>query len=281
MGKFDGVLLVSDFDNTIVHTSAMYQTGKLEMPPVPPSNLEALRYFMDQGGRFCIATGRSWQIMRPFIHMVPTNGACGVANGAGIIHIPTQQFLYARFLPEDVLERVAEVRRQFPELTCEFFRADHQADAIHPIAFTVEHAKASRYTYRVISSPEETALPLLKVLFEGDPALLEPISAYIRSRPWFGQYELAFSGAKLLELTVRGANKGAMAAELARMYGVDPAHVYCAGDQENDLPMLRFAREGFAPANAVPAVLSSGVTPVCHCAQGALAEIIAILDRRY
>ena len=281
MGKFSGVLLVSDFDNTIVYTSALYQSPDLALPPVPEANLERLRYFMDQGGRFCIATGRAWQIMRPFIHLVPTNGACGVANGAGIIDIPTQQFLYARFLPDDVLLRVSEVRQQFPDLSCEFFRADHQADAIHPIPFTEEHARGARYTYRVISRPEETKLPLLKVLFEGDPALLTQISSYIRVQPWFTGYDLTFSGDQLLELTVHGANKGVMAAELAKLYHIDPAHVYCAGDQENDLPMLRFAREGFAPANAIPSVLASGVTPVCHCSQGALAEVIDILDRRY
>lgn len=281
MGKFDGVLLVSDFDNTIVHTSALYRSAELRMPPVPPANLERLHYFMEQGGRFCVATGRAWQIMRPFIHLVPTNGACGVANGAGIIDIPTEQFLYARFLPEDVLLRVKEVREQFPDLTCEFFRSDHHADAINPIPFTDEHARGSHYTYQVISRPEETRLPLLKVLFEGDPSLLEQIAVYIRSQPWFAGYELMFSGDQLLELTVQGANKGVMAAELAKLYGIDPAHVYCAGDQENDLPMLRFAREGFAPANAIPAVLAAGVTPVCHCAQGALAEIIDILDQRY
>ena len=49
MGKFNGVLLASDFDDTFI-------TGDLV---VPPENLRALNYFTGEGGTFTIATGRA------------------------------------------------------------------------------------------------------------------------------------------------------------------------------------------------------------------------------
>ena len=281
MGKFDGVLLVSDFDDTMVDTSSLYRDPQHRLPPLPAYSVERLRYFMDNGGRFCVVTGRSWQIMRPFIDRVPTNGPCAVANGAGIIDIQTEEFLYRRFLPPEAIGHLEEVMARFPDLTCELFRADHKADVIHPIPFTVEHAEGAKYTYRVIENPRETEAEVIKILFEGEPEDLEAIGAYIRSRPWFVGYELAFSGRHLMEMTALGANKGEVTKKLMELLGASPEHLYCAGDQENDLPMLRIGRESFAPANAIPAVLRSGVTVVRSCGEGAIGEVVDHLDRRY
>lgn len=281
MGKFDGVLLVSDFDDTMVDTSSLYRDPLRRLPPVPAYTAERLRYFMDNGGRFCLVTGRSWQIMRPFIGGVPTNGPCGVANGAGIIDIQTEQFLYRRFLPPEAIGHLEEVIARFPTLTCELFRGDHKADVIHPIEFTVAHAEGAKYTYRVIEDPRETDAEVMKILFEGDHDFLREIEAYIRSRPWFSGYEMAFSGKHLMEMTALGANKGEVARRLMELLGASPEHLYCAGDQENDLPMLRIGKESFAPANAIPAVLQSGATVVRSCGEGAIGEVVDHLDRRY
>lgn len=51
MGKFDDVLLASDFDNTILNTERPRRTGG-PIPPVSQGNLTAIRYFMAEGGRF-------------------------------------------------------------------------------------------------------------------------------------------------------------------------------------------------------------------------------------
>ena len=64
-------------------------------------------------------------------------------------------------------------------------------------------------------------------------------------------------------------------------FAIDPANIYCVGDHDNDLSMLRLAREGFVPANAAPAVLAAGFTQVCHCEEGAVGQVIALLDQRY
>ena len=58
-------------------------------------------------------------------------------------------------------------------------------------------------------------------------------------------------------------------------------HVYCVGDEANDLPMLRLAAEGFAPANCIPAVRDSGATIVSHALDGALADVVEILEQKY
>ena len=49
MGKFDGVLLVSDYDDTLYDHNLT----------VNDRNHRAIEYFLEQGGRFTIATGRA------------------------------------------------------------------------------------------------------------------------------------------------------------------------------------------------------------------------------
>lgn len=56
MGKFTGVLLASDYDNTLLDTESARRSGG-EAPRVSERNQVALRYFMEQGGRFAVATG--------------------------------------------------------------------------------------------------------------------------------------------------------------------------------------------------------------------------------
>ena len=58
MGKFTGVLLVSDFDNTLVYTESALK-GLAPMPELLPENRQAIEYFMAEGGTFSIATGRA------------------------------------------------------------------------------------------------------------------------------------------------------------------------------------------------------------------------------
>ena len=56
MGKFTGVLIASDFDNTLIYTENALK-GLEPMPELLPENREAIEYFMAQGGTFSIATG--------------------------------------------------------------------------------------------------------------------------------------------------------------------------------------------------------------------------------
>ena len=58
MGKFDGVLIASDYDNTIVYTEDSLR-GKGGIPPVSPENRAAMEYFMAQGGTGALASAVS------------------------------------------------------------------------------------------------------------------------------------------------------------------------------------------------------------------------------
>ena len=280
MGKFDGVLLISDFDDTLLRTSAAVRSGQ-ELPEIPAYTVRRVRDFMAQGGRFAVVTGRVWQSFRYFLPMVPTNAPVGTGNGVAVVDGATGENLFLHPLPDSIGEVFRALERHGGDYACELYRADNQDDVLRPNGLTRNHAHTSRYTYREITSFDQTRPPLLKILFEGETAALEDLRQYIQSQPWYGEYEVFFSSATLLELIARGANKGNMARKLAALCGVSLEHTYCIGDNANDLPMLAAAKVAFAPSNAIPAVLESGAVVLGDCMDGAVGQAVDYLEGLY
>ena len=280
MGKFDGVLLASDFDNTLLYTEDALRTGA-PVPPLPERNREALEYFMAQGGRFAVATGRALPAFLRHAGDVPMNAPGVVCNGAAIYDFEAGEYLDTAMLDESARQRGQAVLDRFPSVAVEAYHIDNVIHVVRPNAISRQHEHMTHVSLTEAPSLPEVPLPLGKLLFEADHGVLEEVLAFLTAEGWAEDYELIFSVSHLLEMTTRGASKGGMIRRLAKRLGISMDHVYCAGDEANDLSMLRVAAEGFAPANASPAVRASGVTVVRDVREGAIAEVIEILDRKY
>ena len=278
MGKFDGMLLVSDYDNTLRYTEGALR-GSGEVPPVNPRNWEAIRHWMAEGGVFAMATGRALAAFRRQAEEIPTNAPCIVDNGGAIYDLAAEKYLVKRFLADSSLERIALVMDAFPEVSLELYHEGPLVQVMHPSEWNEKHALLTGLDFQAVDrlEAESVALPLSKALFVADREALDRVLAFMGERGWSGDYELIYSGDHLLEMTAKGANKGDMALRLKEMCGCTT--LCCIGDHANDLPMLQAADRAFAPANAVPQVLASGAEVVGHCADGALADAIAILER--
>ena len=280
MGKFTGVLLASDFDNTLVYTEEALRTGS-PVPPVPEKNRAALRYFMAEGGRFAIATGRAMAAFQRYVDMVPMNAPGVVCNGAALYDFQKGDYLDAAVLDESSRARGQEILDRFPGAAVEAYHIGNTIHAVRPNDIVRQHERLTQAAVTEMPSLLDVPLPIGKLLWEAEHETLEGIAAYIRSQPWAGDYELIFSGKLLLEMTAKGASKGGMVRRLARHLGIAMDHVYCVGDEANDISMLTAAAQGFAPANCIPAVRDCGAVIVSHAREGALADVVAILDKRY
>ena len=123
MGKFDGVLLASDFDNTLLNTETARRTGA-EVPEVSRRNREALEYFMAGGGRFAIATGRALAAFIKFADQVPMNAPGIVCNGAALYDFQKGEYLETILLDESTRRRGQETLDRFPTLAVEAYHID-------------------------------------------------------------------------------------------------------------------------------------------------------------
>ena len=72
-----------------------------------------------------------------------------------------------------------------------------------------------------------------------------------------------------------------MVKKLAEYLEIAPEHIYCVGDNQNDIPMLALSAIPFAPANCAQEVKDWGARILCHCNEGVIAPIVEILDQRY
>ena len=181
-------------------------------------------------------------------------------------------------LEGEIRERGQAVLDRFPAVAVEAYHVANVIHAVQPNEITRNHERITRVTVTEAPSLLEVPLPLGKILFEGAHEDLLQVQEYFRRQGWEEDYELIFSGKNLFEMTVKGATKGDMVRRLAERLGIDMEHVYCGGDEANDISMLTVAARGFAPANCVEAVRNCGATIVSHARDHAIAEVIGILD---
>ncbi len=270
MGKFDGVLFFSDYDDTLYNSRLT----------VSPENHAAVRYFMDHGGRFSIATGRAHRTFTPQIQResLEFNAPVVLSNGASVYDYQEDRYLVDTQLCPDTAQRMIRLCEQFPDLAFEAYHGD-EIYVHNPNVVTMKHLERVGVPH-TLCPIADMPTPWNKLIMEQDAFYLESVQAHILQN-WSADYEVIFSNHYLLELTAKGSDKGQMVSRVTRLLGVDPAKVYCIGDNQNDIPMLAVSAIPFAPANCAQAVKDWGAHLLCHCDDHAVAQAIALLDSIY
>ena len=270
MGKFDGVLLASDFDDTLYGTDLT----------VSEENCRAISYFIREGGYFTVSTGRAHKTFAPYFHLAPINAPVVLSNGSCLYDFQADRVIEQTFLPDQVRGDLAQMAQAIPAVGFEAYHGE-EVYLHHPNQITWNHLRRTSATDGVIERPIlEMPLPWSKVILEQERAVLEQVRQYMLER-WPSVYELIFSNQVLLELTRRGSNKGGMVLRLAEYLGVRRDRIYCVGDNENDIPMLELSAIPFAPSNCAPAVRAWGPRLLRSCNESCIAQIIGILDELY
>ena len=270
MGKFDGILLASDFDDTLYGWDLR----------VPERNLEAIRYFTGQGGYFTVSTGRAHRTFAPFAPLVPMNAPAVLSNGAAVYNFQTEQMLEQTLLPDSAPADLAAMMEEHPSLSLEAYHGE-DLYVCNPNEITFAHLKKVNCAYTQCAV-RDMPTPWVKALFHQEREVLLPVQQEMLER-FPGRYEVIFSNPRYLELTRKGSSKGGGVAYVARLLGVAPEHVYCVGDNQNDIPMLALSAIPFAPANCAQEIRDweGGARILCHCNDGVIGDIVEILDGLY
>lgn len=271
MGKFDGVLLVSDYDDTLY-------SRRLE---VSEANRSAIARFIAQGGTFTVATGRARATFLPQIarERLTLNAPVILSNGSAIYDFNGDEPVYQSFLPMEAGEHMRQVCAVFPALSFEAYYGE-DIYVYNPNAVTMKHMERVGVPYISCRTVGEMPRPWTKLILEQDHALLAGVQEMLLAR-WGDLYEAIFSNTCLLEITAKGNTKGTLVKLLARRLGIAREHIYCVGDNQNDISMLKAAAIGFAPANCAPEVRAAGACIVNDCDHSAIAQVIELLEERY
>lgn len=269
MRKFSGVLLASDYDDTLYDQS------------ISPENREALHYFVEEGGLFTISTGRSYRnfAIQMERENLPVNAPVVLANGATIYDFQREELLWQSTLPLEASDHLVQLCKAFPEVGVEAYHGDriytYRANAV-----TRDHLKRCSLT----AQPCEIAqmpLPWIKVILQHlDTHYLQTVQEELLGN-WGDFYDVTFSNPVLLEVTAKGANKGTSVQRLADYLGVQSDHIYCVGNGLNDLSMLEVSAVPFAPADCYNELKDFGAVILPPSSQHCVASLIERLEARY
>ena len=94
MGKFDGVLIVSDIDGTLTNSNQ----------ELPDENKKAIEYFKSEGGTFTIATGRLADYLKEKEFEKLVNCPVILLNGAAVYDFESEEFLHLKEFQDNFLE---------------------------------------------------------------------------------------------------------------------------------------------------------------------------------
>ena len=277
MGKFTGMLFTSDFDHTISdHKGA-----------IPPANLEAIAYFVREGGRFCLNTGRSIPAARKQALRLPCNAPCLLYNGGACYDYGTDRLIFAHPLPEAASQLLPKLRA--PELGIEIQGLEAHYSAA-PIPSREPMLKQAGMETVLTDNPP---LPWMKIVLcglegsvlEGRKGISEEEQAYFRSleekvKALCGsEYYVTRSMTRILEIGNPNCTKATGARELQAALSCHT--LICAGDAPNDIPMLADGDYCFCPTDAHPDILSlPGIIPTVPTGDGAIACAISYLERQ-
>ena len=271
MGLFSDVLLTVDFDRTLTAPDST----------IPERNLEAIRYFMENGGAFTVNTGRSLPMAQVFKDKVPTNAPLLLYTGAAAYDVAQDQLIFMHEIQMDMWKTVRELLELLPDLTVEVQALDkHYAFVPNPAwdAFS-----ANNCAYATAESGQDLG-PFLKFaiygeirdvtvnhLFHGtDEEIRRMDEAEALLRKTYGDKLAVFrAGPRVIDVQASGVSKGRAARQLQQQMG--RKILVCVGDAENDVVMLDNADYAFVPADAI---LKERYENVCKCADGAVADVI-------
>ena len=272
MALFSDVLLTVDYDRTLTAPDST----------IPQRNLDAIRYFMENGGAFTVNTGRSVPMARAFLDRVPVNAPLLLYNGSAAYDTREEKMIFTHEIQMDPWETVAKCMEWFPDMTVEIQGVDaHYRFIENPAwdAFCDHQGCAHSF-----AQPGDDIGPFLKFsvygqlrdvtvasLFAGTPQEIERVDQVEETlKEIFGSHcEVFRAGTRIIDVHAKGVSKGKSARQLQRQLG--RKILVCVGDAHNDLPMMEEADYAFSPADGV---IADRFDTVCKCADGAVADVI-------
>ena len=248
---YSDILLTVDFDRTLTATDST----------IPQRNLEAIEYFMANGGAFTVNTGRSVPMSRGrLLPEVPINAPLLLYNGSAAYDKATGQLTQARPIDLDI-GILAQLQQRFPKLHVEVQAVDahyllHEDKGWE--AYCAHNGCLWKY-----ADPHAIPGPFVKFAFYGqfhEPTVasmyqataeeLETIEAAIAwmEETYGDRLEIFRACARIVDFHAKGCSKLRAARDLQATLG--RKILICVGDAENDLTMLEGATMPSAPPTA-------------------------------
>lgn len=267
MGKFDGYLLLSDVDGTLLDDSNN----------VSGENAEAIEYFKSEGGIFTFASGRAPYGIVCAKKTVP-NAPIVCLNGACIYDYASDKYLWSLELDKQRAVSAAHfIMRLFPDIGLNLVTQRH-VYLIKENEYTAYHREIENLNKlpRDFDEVEET---WIKLLFAGAPSLINRIKETMADGEYLRDFKGMRTHAKFYEVLNKGASKGNALKKLCGLLNIRSDRVIAIGDNDNDADMLALAHISAAVKNASHAAKAAAKIEVCSNNESAVCDLIERLEK--
>lgn len=251
MGRYDGILICSDFDSTL------FVRGKLS-----EENAEAIKYFQANGGLFTLVSGRHPEHFKQYYDLIRPNTYIMGLNGGAIYDPDTEKRVYWGRLPEEAYARALSMLDKYDRLDHIHIHREYDWFPITRETggeVEVDSAAISKIIFYVQREDSDYMKVALKDEFERDKYALE--------RSWING----------IELMSANDTKGAGIRRMRELLGDRVHTVIGVGDYENDVTMIKEADIGYAVDNACDELKAVADRITVHCENHAIAKIISEL----
>lgn len=254
MGRYTGILLCTDWDGTIA-------VGGVALP----GNVEAVARFVAEGGRFTVVSGRTPRELTRMTEGLAVNAPMAGLNGTLVFDRTSGEHYHVGHMPEGAKTEIAALRHRF-----DFFRGYHYFTADQHFYYSFDD-KERTFEEFLADIPETglhkiciNTLPRDEEGYECSAFLRDTLTAELGDR-----YAVSRSWHSGVEIQSAEHSKGKAIERIRALLGDEIKTVICAGDYENDIPMLRAADIGIAigDGSAMTRAAANRVTvPVRECA---------------
>lgn len=236
-----------DFDGTLYREDHM----------ISQTNKDAIKKYIEAGGKFVVSTGRLFSAIYPKLQELGLDGDVIVYQGGGIYDIKTKRQIFGKYFDRDM---AVEALKYVEAMGEDFVPLVYINDTCHCRYF-------NEYVDTFVSicniGYKETKIPLSEYVAKSSDlpvkvlVLMKGESCDDFSRVGMQKFpSLAFmrSHTFIVEIVTKGINKGAAVEWLCDKYGINVEDTIALGDSENDIAMIKTAGLGVAMANAMPKV---------------------------
>ncbi len=266
--KFDKVLIASDFDGTLKNDEGI----------ITPDVIDAIKYFMENGGYFTVCTGRSYKGFHLYSEEY-INAPVLLANGAMAYDYKNNKIVFCDGIGDEGDAPLRYIRDKFPDVSIEMYPFE-KTFAINPTDRTRRHLTSQDIEMITVSDPSEALKPWAKVMIGTDKDVdSQKIQSFLKEN--YNDPSFLPTTGNFIELLKKDTDKGSGLIKLADYLNVPHSNVYAVGDGYNDIEMLDVAKAAFVPENGSQEAIEHATHIVRSNNCGAVANVIEILDKIY
>lgn len=267
-------MLISDLDETLLNDNGT----------INEKNIKAIKEAVQMGFKFVPNTGRSFNSVQGILTELGLKNKADQYvisyNGGAIIENLNNEVLIARAMDLNLANLIFKAGLQSDELT------DVHVYTLDKL-FIFNISEADRLymnergvPFELLETPDLTFLvdekPLMKIIFENSNRnIREKIMTDVLREVGVDQVEATYSSGRYVEFNPAGVDKGSAGNVLGAKLGIKPEEIISAGDNSNDIAMIKSAGVGVAVQNAIAPVkdVAQVVTDRTNN-EGAIAEIL-------